>query len=168
MIEMSKKDVEQLALDVACAFFKDDQLCIRYDLELHQLAEVKAQRPFKKAVDEVKRLLSDDGSEFVIAAKRMALDALKTLEEISNDKMTSDNARIKAASGIFAMAKLLHLPAKDAGGSGVGSLIINTNLQLNHEPSGVYTIEATLEDEPLQVEYVEATEYPLIENSDLL
>lgn len=166
MIEMDPKEVEQLAFDVACAYFKDDQLCIRYDLTLTQLASVREQRPFLKAVDEVRRLLNDDGSEFVIAAKKMSMGALRALEEITNDKLTSDNARIKAAAGIFSMAKLLHLPTKNGDGAAVGSLIINTNLQLNQDPAGVYTIEA--QAEAPAIEYKEAVEYPLIGNSDLL
>jgi len=168
MIEMDSKEVEELAFDVACAFFKDDQLCTRYDLKLHQLKEIKSHRAFQSAVLEVQRLLNDDGSEFVIAAKKASMDVLKSMQAINNDTQSTDNSRIKAGQAIWGMAKLLHTPSKDAGGSGTGSIIINTNLQLNQEPSGVYTIEATAEPEEKLIEYVEDNEIPLIENGDLL
>lgn len=169
MIEMEQKEVESLAFDVACGFFKDDQLLIRYDLELHQLASIKAQRAFLKEVDEVRRLLEDDGSEFTIAAKKISMNALNMLDDITSDKLANDTVRVKAAQSIFSMAKLLRLPPKVGDAPGAGTLVIHTNLQLNQNPNGVYSLESKPEEgELIEAEYSEVADYVLVDNSDLL
>ncbi len=169
--EMEQSEVKALAFDVACGFFDDGQLCDRYDLEEYQLASIRDQRPFRKAVDEVRFLLQDDGSNFVIEAKRKSVDALNAMHQIVEDVNTSDPARIKAAQQIFALAKLNHAPKVVDAGTAIGQLVIHTNLALNANPQGVYTIEATAEKaEKVEPKLIESRseDYLLVAGSDLL
>lgn len=170
-MEMSEDEVKQLAFDVACDFFKEDQLCTRYDLDVRQLRNIKKQQPFLKEVDEVKRLLADDGSEFVVLAKGMAKDCLNTCHDIAKDAAANDTSKINASKIIFGMARLNQLPAKggESGVAGQGSLIIHTNLSLNQNPAGAYTLEAQPKPEAIEGEF--STEYvdaPSSRYADLL
>lgn len=162
--EMVAKEVKGLAFDVACGFFDDNQLCDRYNLQVYQLDSIRDQRPFRKEVDEVRFLLQDDGSSFVVEAKRKSMAALDALHEIVKDNQTSDTARIHAAKQIFALAKLNHAPKPDAGAA-IGQLVIHTNLALNANPQGVYTIEAKPEAELIEHD---SEDYLLVAGSDLL
>lgn len=163
--EMEQKEVEGLAFDVACGFFDDGQLCDRYDLQEFQLALIRDQRPFRKAVDEVRFLLQDDGSSFVLDAKNKSTDALKAMHQIVEDTQTSDSARIKAAQQIFTLAKLNHAPKTVDIGAAIGQLVIHTNLALNAQPQGTYTIEAKAEPELIEAR---PEDYRLVLGSDLL
>ncbi len=161
VIEMPEKEVKQLAFDVACGFFKEDQLCTRFDLDIRQLRSIQQQRAFLKEVDEIRRLLNDDGSEYIIKAKSMVDDCLDAAHSIVQDTGTSDAARLKASQFITNIARVRTAPAKIEDGPSIGALIINTNLDLNQNPKGSYTIEAAPVQQAIEAEYVE-------ENHDLL
>jgi len=169
-MEMPEDEVKQLAFDVGSGFFKDAQLCDRYDLDIRQLKHIKEQRPFKKQVDEVARLLQDDGSEFVVLAKGYAKNCLETCNEVATDPAASDASRIAASKVIFQMARLNVLPAKGEGGVSQGSLVINTNLSLNQSPVGAYTIEAAAvqQQQVIEAEYVQIDDQDRIDYGDLL
>lgn len=173
---MAQDDARQLAFDEACNFFSDEQICTRYGLSVKQLAGIRAQPSFQALVHENERLLQDDGSEFLIKAKEYAMDALTILHRLAKSKNTSGTVRHKAAVSLLEYARIPTGGKVDSGGQAQQPMIINTNLQLNQQPGGVYTVEAMAEHPnvkqigatappPPAIEYVEEDDD---ENLDLV
>lgn len=140
---MDEEAAEQLAFDVACAFFSDEQICTRYELTPKQLENVKGQPAFLALVDENRRLLEDDGSEFLIKAKRYASDALDVLHDIAQDDEMSGMVRHKCAVSVLEYARV-RTGGKSEGGDRVAPIIINTNLNLGAEKKGLFRAKATM------------------------
>lgn len=137
---MQPDQAEQMAFDVACGFFNDDQLCRRYGLSLDQLNAVKQQPGFLAIQDEQDRLLRDDGSEFLVKAKGYAGDALDSLWLLAR-RARSETVRQKAAVSLLEYARVPTGREVATGGSGGPTIVINTNLGLNQEPKGTYVAE---------------------------
>lgn len=165
---MDEDAAEQLAFDVACGFFNDEQLCVRYGLALDVLEDIKQQGPFLALVDENRRLLEDDGSEFLIKAKKYAGDALDVLHDLANDEDMSGTVRQKSAVSLLEYARV-RTGSKVEEGNKVAPIIINTNLNLGTEKKGVYRIEAAPGPRPVQGRVIEVgEERRLANNEDLL
>jgi hypothetical protein len=138
--QLVKEQIEALAFDIAQGYFNDQQMCIRYSITIGQLNHLREQDPFKREVDEVKRILEDGGEQFVYKARKMAVGALETLDEIRTDDDATNVQKAAAANAIIECAGVKKKPS-DATGGGL-RLSIHTNLNIGTEGKGVYVVEA--------------------------
>lgn len=163
--------VRQLAFDDANDFFSDEELCVRYDLDIRQLKYVRSQPMFQKQVLDLKQTLADDGKMTMLQAKEYMPEVLTLYYDTMKDPDVGSGIRMKAADKIKELARvagshngeIAQLPG------GVG-LIINTNLQLNTDLVGSYQATASAlpkkgeplkppkTDEAVEAEFVEMEE----------
>lgn len=137
-MQMSSEVVQELAFDVGAGYFNDAQLCLRYDLTIGQLNNIRQQTAFKKELDEVRRVLEDGGDKFVFAARKAAMAALQTLQDIHTDVDAAASLRVRAAEGIIEVAGVKKVQQPGEG----QKIIINTNLSIGANAKGSYVIEA--------------------------
>lgn len=136
--------VQALAFDVATGFFEKEELAVKYDLTLEDLAFITEQTAFKKAVVRQRFELDDDGSAFRRRARALANDALTVWHTIAEDEDLSATHRIKAAEKLVDAASFKYMrPSKD-GGASVPQIVINTNLALGGESPGRYVAQARI------------------------